>query len=97
MIHVYRHHRNPVRREFFMAGFAQVRGVDMRRTFAAGADTTSLTQRELMSYGSQGAAAEDFSFGPVDLGGTVERIRITARESGVPGTPGTLQVEAVFS
>jgi hypothetical protein len=64
---------------------------------AAGADTTSLVQRELESYTSQGAAAEDFSFGPVDLGGTVERIRIRARESGVPGTPGTLQIEAVFS
>jgi len=63
----------------------------------AGADTTSLVQRELESYGSQGAAAEDFTFGPIDLGGTIERIRIIARESGVVGTPGTLQVEAVFS
>jgi hypothetical protein len=63
----------------------------------AGADTTSLVQRELESYTSQGAAAEDFSFGPIDLGGTVERIRIRARESGVAGTPGTLQIEAVFA
>jgi hypothetical protein len=63
----------------------------------AGADTTSLVQRELESYASQGAAAEDFSFGPIDLGGTVERIRIRARESGAVGTPGTLQVEAVFA
>jgi hypothetical protein len=54
-------------------------------------------QRELESYTSQGAAAEDFSFGPIDLGGTVERIRIRARESGVAGTPGTLQIEAVFA
>ena len=59
---------------------------------AAGADTTSLVQRELQSYGSQGAAAEDFSFGPIDLGRTVERVRIRARESGVVGTPGTLQI-----
>lgn len=64
---------------------------------AAGADTTSLVQRELQSYTSQGAAAEDFSFGPIDLGGTVERIRVRARESGAVGTPGTLQIEAVFS
>lgn len=64
---------------------------------AAGADTTSLVQRELQSYTSQGAAAEDFSFGPISLNGTVERLRVRARESGVVGTPGTLQIEAVFS
>jgi len=64
---------------------------------AAGADTTSLVQRELQSYTSQGAAAEDFSFGPVGLNGTVERIRVIARESGAVGTPGLLQIEAVFS
>lgn len=64
---------------------------------AAGADTTSLVQREVQSYTSQGAAAEDFSFGPIGLGGTVERIRVRARETGAVGTPGTLQIEAVFS
>jgi hypothetical protein len=63
---------------------------------AAGADTTSLVQRELQSYGSQGAAAEDFSYGPIALEGTVERIRVRARESGVVGTPGTLQITAVM-
>ena len=64
---------------------------------AAGADTTSLVQRELESYTSQGAAAEDFSFGPIELNGTVERIRVRAQESGAIGTPGTLQIEAVFA
>ena len=64
---------------------------------AAGADTTSLVQRELQSYTSQGAAAEDFSYGPLKLGATVERIRVRARESGVVQTPGTLQIEAYFS
>ena len=39
----------------------------------------------------QGAAAEDFVFGPIALDG-VERIRIRARESGVVGSPGTLQI-----
>jgi len=63
----------------------------------AGADTTSQVQRELQAYTTQGAAAEDFSFGPIALNGTVERIRVRAAESGVIGTPGTLQVEAVFS
>ena len=60
----------------------------------AGADTTSLVQRELESYTSQGAAAEDFSYGPIELNGTIERIRVRARESGVVGTPGTLQITA---
>jgi len=64
---------------------------------AAGADTTSLVQRELQSYTTQGAAAEDFSFGPIGLNGTVERIRVRAQESGAVGTPGTLQIEAVFA
>lgn len=61
---------------------------------AAGADTTSLVQRELQSYTSQGAAAEDFVFGPIAFESTIERIRIRARESGVVGTPGTLQITA---
>ena len=59
---------------------------------APGADTTSEIQRELITYGSQGAAAEDFVFGPLELRGTVERIRVRAKESGVVGTPGTLQI-----
>lgn len=63
---------------------------------AAGADTTSLVQRELESYTSQGAAAEDFSYGPIKLAGTIERLRVRAQESGVVGNPGTLQIEAVF-
>ena len=60
----------------------------------AGADTTSLVQRELQSYTSQGAAAEDFVFGPIELNVTIERVRVRARESGVVGTPGTLQITA---
>jgi hypothetical protein len=63
---------------------------------AAGVDTTSLVQRELQSYTSQGAAAEDFVYGPIALNGVVERIRIRARESGVVLTPGTLQITAVL-
>ena len=63
---------------------------------AAGVDTTSLVQRELQSYTSQGAAAEDFVYGPIALVGTVERFRVTTRESGVVGTPGMLQVSATL-
>jgi hypothetical protein len=61
---------------------------------AAGADTTSLVQRELQSYTSQGAGAEDFVFGPIVLDRTIERVRVRARESGVVGTPGTLSIVA---
>jgi len=63
---------------------------------AAGVDTTSLVQRELQSYTSQGAAAEDFVY-TVRFHTPVERIRVRAQESGVAGTPGTLQIEAVFA
>ncbi len=58
----------------------------------AGADTQSRIQREFETYASQGAAAEDFAYGPIALLGTVERVRIRARESGVAGTPGILQI-----
>ena len=58
----------------------------------AGVDTTSLVQREFERYTSQGAAAETFTFGPIEFDHSVERLRITARESGVVGTPGTLVI-----
>ena len=59
---------------------------------AAGADTQSRTQREYQTYASQGAAAEDFVFGPLALNGTIERVRIRARESGDEQNVGTLQI-----
>lgn len=59
---------------------------------AAGVDTQSRVQREYQTYASQGAAAEDFAFGPILLGGNVERYRVIARESGVVGSPGLLQI-----
>lgn len=61
---------------------------------APGVDATSEVQREQQTYTSQGAAAEDFVFGPLALNGTIERIRVRARETGVVGTPGTLQISA---
>lgn len=63
---------------------------------ALGADTQSRDQREYQTYGSQGAAAEDFQI-EFDLKAPYERIRIRARESadGVVGTPGTLQITMV--
>ena len=63
----------------------------------AGADTQSRTQREYTTYASQGADAEDFSYGPMKIGATIERMRVRARESGETGNPGTLQIQAYYS
>ena len=59
---------------------------------AAGADTQSRVQREYQTYQATGAGAEDIVYGPIALNGTIERVRVRARESGVVGTPGTLQI-----
>ena len=56
----------------------------------AGADTQSLAQDEYATYTSTSANAETFTIGPIELNGTIERIRIPCRESGVVGSPGTL-------
>jgi len=61
---------------------------------AAGVDTQNLVQDAYSTFTSQGAAAETFTYGPIQLNGTVERCRISCRESGVVGTPGTLAVVA---
>jgi len=63
---------------------------------AAGADTTSNVQRELVTYGSTAAAAETFVYGPIRLDGTIERLRVRCCESGVPGTAGDCHIVAVF-
>ena len=62
----------------------------------AGADTQSLVQDGYDTFESQGAAAETWSYGPVQLNKTLERIRIPARESGAVGTPGTLAIACVL-
>lgn len=59
---------------------------------AAGVDVQSLMQEEYITYTSTGAAAEMQGFGPIALGGAAERVRVRCRESGVAGTPGTLQI-----
>lgn len=63
---------------------------------AAGADTVSNIQREEISYDPTGAAAEFWVFGPIELRGTVERIRVAAQESGDVGAPGVSEIEARF-
>lgn len=64
---------------------------------AAGADTQSRFQREYVTYGAVGAAVENWVYGPLRLADGVERIRIPARESGVVGVPGSLEIIAVFT
>lgn len=61
---------------------------------AAGADTRSREQREFVTYQATAAGAENFVVGVVRVSG-VERIRVSARESGAVGTPGTLMLTAV--
>ena len=61
------------------------------------ADTPSVIATEFQRYGSQGAAAETRSVGPMDLAEGIERLRIRARENGVVGTPGTLQLTGLFT
>ena len=64
---------------------------------AAAADTTSLTQREIVSYGATAAPIEDYVYGPVELRGTVERLRMPCAESGNVGAPGTVHIVAMFT
>jgi len=59
----------------------------------AGVDTGSRVQREFQTYQATSANEESIIYGPIPLG-AIERIRLYARESGVPGTPGNLQVTA---
>lgn len=61
-----------------------------------GADSQSDVQRETAEYQATGAAAESFVFGPIHLAGTVERIRISASETGNVAAPGTLAIQANF-
>jgi len=61
----------------------------------AGADTGSNVQREYQTYTITAAGAtEDFVYGPIPLNGTIERVRVRARESGNAGTPGSLSIVA---
>lgn len=63
---------------------------------ATGADSQSDVQREAIEYGATGAGAETFVFGPIQLAGACERIRVAAAETGNVGAPGNLAIRAVF-
>ena len=62
-----------------------------------GADTESDVQRESVEYGATGAAAELFTFGPIEIDPAAELVRFPAHETGIVGTPGTLEILARFS
>ncbi|MCI0423903.1 MAG: hypothetical protein L0312_32615, partial [Acidobacteria bacterium] len=62
-----------------------------------GTDVSSDVQQEEVEYGSGGAAAEFFIYGPVRIVGALDKLRVNAKETGVVGTPGTLEAIAVFS
>lgn len=59
---------------------------------AAGANTTSLLQAERVRFTPLTANVEGTIFGPLELDGLIERIRIGCAESGNVGAPGTLQI-----
>lgn len=63
----------------------------------AGTDVQSLLQRENILYTATGATREGFVYGPIRIVGGVNRMRISAREVGVVGTPGTLEIIGVLT
>lgn len=66
-------------------------------TITGGSNVISLVQGERIQYGSTGSGLETFAFGPVSLQRAVQRMRISATETGVVGTPGDLQIVGLFS
>ena len=64
---------------------------------ASGADNLDNIQRTTLEYGSTAGGAEMFVYGPIELRGTVERIRISAAESGVVGNPGACMIVGCFA
>ena len=64
---------------------------------AAGVDSDSSIQREYITYTATADAIEKFTYGAIEIRGTIQRIRIAARESGVVGTPGIFGIELLFS
>jgi hypothetical protein len=63
----------------------------------SGADVTSNIQREEIEYGSTAAGVERFTLAPLQLQGGAQRIRIPCQESGAVGTPGMVEIIAMFS
>lgn len=64
---------------------------------AAGADTASIIQREVVTYTAVGAGAEAVIWGPIAMRAGVEDLRMVANETGNAGSPGTFGVDVQFS
>lgn len=62
----------------------------------AGADAVSPVQREDIRYQATAGPAETFVYGPLNLAGCTERLRVPCAESGAPGNPGVCEVVAVL-
>lgn len=71
-------------------------GIYESGTVASGSDTISNLQRETIEYGSTGAGAETVIYGPFEIRGVVERIRVACAESGDTNNPGTCEIQARF-
>ena len=63
---------------------------------APGADVESDIQAGDFSFNPTTVNREYFSYGPIQLGGTVERIRVAAQETGQVATPGSCEIELRF-
>jgi len=63
---------------------------------AAGVDAVSPVQREDIRYQATGATAEMFAYGPIQLAGDVERLRIACAEEGAVATPGDCEIVGVL-
>lgn len=61
-----------------------------------GADLVSPLQDQVIEFDAVGANDEFVVYGPVSLGSAVHRVRVSAAESGVVGTPGTCEILARF-
>ena len=59
-------------------------------------DSQTQVQEDHQEYGSTGAAAEAYIFGPMNLNFKPQRMRIRCRESANEQSPGTLQITGVF-
>ena len=76
--------------EWYPMGMLELEGV------AAGVDATNLIQRGIITYTSIDATRDSFTI-DLSLPSYIERIRISARESGVVGTPGSFGLYATLS
>jgi len=76
--------------EWYPMGMLELDGV------AAGVDATNLIQRGIITYTSIDATRDSFTI-DLSLPSYIERIRVSVRESGVVGTPGSFGLYATLS